>query len=289
LKIGEALKSYRKQKKLTQKEFIRDVLSESYYSKVENNQHRITAEDLFSLLSINNISIQEFSLHLNIGKQSSLKNLQNKMYLMTFNNQRDELDHLVTQALQDPKLTDDEKKLFLILVDVTKQDNIYSDVMLSTENKNFLKEKILTDENWSNNSLTLYANTLHAYDFEDNLTFIQLLLNERTLSQFTEPQSKRSLIFATILLNFVSLCIDQKELALTQKPLQILNAMPKTPEYTFYRLLTVFFQELIQQMTGNQTSSEKIETIIQSFNYIGRTDFAQNLQLVFEEHERSTL
>jgi|GEM_PF-6935585 len=39
MEIGEILKAYRIQKKLTQKEFIQDIVSESYYSKIENSLH----------------------------------------------------------------------------------------------------------------------------------------------------------------------------------------------------------------------------------------------------------
>lgn len=286
MKIGATLKSYRKQKKLTQKEFIQDVISESYYSKVENDQHRITAEDLLQLLTINNISFQEFASQLDICQQpSSFKELKNKLYMMFFDNQLNDLDTLSMQAQQDPKLTPDEKKLFLTLANIVLKNKHHETTSsLSAESKVFLKEKIMADDKWSDNSLAIYANTIHAYDFEENIAFLQLLLKERSLQQFIEPLTKRSLIFATILLNFVSICIDQKALPFTQKPLQILDELPKTPEYTFYRLLTVFFKELIQRMTIPGVSSNKLETIINSFTYIGREDFAQILRQIIKDN-----
>ena len=47
-------------KGLTQKQFADDIVSTSYYSKVEKNEHRITAEDLIALLEHNNISLWSF-------------------------------------------------------------------------------------------------------------------------------------------------------------------------------------------------------------------------------------
>ena len=44
--IGELLKDYRIKQGKTQREFIAGIVSQSYYSKVEKEIHRITADDL---------------------------------------------------------------------------------------------------------------------------------------------------------------------------------------------------------------------------------------------------
>lgn len=58
--IGKLLKQYRIEKGLTQKQFAGNTISTSYYSKVEKNEHRITAEDLILLLRSNGISLWSF-------------------------------------------------------------------------------------------------------------------------------------------------------------------------------------------------------------------------------------
>ena len=51
--IGDLLKEYRLNMGLTLSEMAAGVLSTSYYAKVEKDQHRITATDLFlSLIHI---------------------------------------------------------------------------------------------------------------------------------------------------------------------------------------------------------------------------------------------
>ena len=65
--IGELLKEYRISKGKNQKEFTDKgiIMSQSYYSKVEKNAHRITADGLIELLHYNNIPLWEFFSRLN--------------------------------------------------------------------------------------------------------------------------------------------------------------------------------------------------------------------------------
>lgn len=60
MQIGSLLKEYRLSQGKRQKEFVGEVVSQSYYSKVEKNANRITAEDLIDLLNYNNIPLWEF-------------------------------------------------------------------------------------------------------------------------------------------------------------------------------------------------------------------------------------
>lgn len=48
--IGEALKKERKELELSQTEMAGDVLTKSYYSKIERNQYEIKVIDLIKIL-----------------------------------------------------------------------------------------------------------------------------------------------------------------------------------------------------------------------------------------------
>lgn len=52
--------------RLTQKQFSDGIVSVSYYSKVEKNEHRITAEDLITILEHNNIPLWSFFKELSL-------------------------------------------------------------------------------------------------------------------------------------------------------------------------------------------------------------------------------
>ena len=68
--IGQILKKERKIRGLTQEEFVKEIISESYYSKVERGLNEISAKDLFAILDHNNISEEEFISKLHDSKDS---------------------------------------------------------------------------------------------------------------------------------------------------------------------------------------------------------------------------
>ena len=63
--IGELLKDCRIQQRKTQKQWVNDVVSPSFYAKVEKNLSSISADNLIELLNVNKISLTDFFGKLN--------------------------------------------------------------------------------------------------------------------------------------------------------------------------------------------------------------------------------
>lgn len=63
--IEELLKDYRISQRKTKKQWAKDIISPSFYAKVEKNLNRISAEDLIDLLHSNQISLIDFFGKLN--------------------------------------------------------------------------------------------------------------------------------------------------------------------------------------------------------------------------------
>ena len=72
-KMGEILKKIRIEKKLTQSEFAHNVISESFYSKVERGKNELNAVDLLNLLQVNNINKEDFFAQLNSKSNNDLQ------------------------------------------------------------------------------------------------------------------------------------------------------------------------------------------------------------------------
>jgi Rgg/GadR/MutR family transcriptional activator len=278
MEIGSLLREYRLQKELTQKEFIKNCISESYYSKVENNLHRICAEDLFILLENNSISIAEFVNKLDISDQKSpLTLLEGQMYQIFYDNKIAELIQLEHVARDHQGLSDSEKKIFITLLEVLKAISDHSDRGISEADRKFLYSRILSDSDWSTRSLMLFANTLHIFDFEDTVFLVQSLIRKRMDYSFMKTGNENPFLLTTILLNFISICIKKNELVLTRKPFQLLNKLPKTPDFTFFRLMSKYYQIVIECINEHRTFDPNITHIIQSFHLIGREPFGEAL------------
>lgn len=78
--VGELLKEYRVKQNKNQKEFSAGIVSQSYYSKVEKNIHRITADDLLLLLTHNAISVKTFFEKLEIDPHQEQVNKVNAIF-----------------------------------------------------------------------------------------------------------------------------------------------------------------------------------------------------------------
>lgn len=66
MKIGEALKLERKQLNLSQSKMAGNILTKSFYSKVERDICSIRANDLLQILSLHNIDYSSFLKRLKI-------------------------------------------------------------------------------------------------------------------------------------------------------------------------------------------------------------------------------
>ena len=79
-RIGKALKKIRTIKGLTQFQFAHNVVSESFYSKVERGKNEITASDLLRLLKVNHISRADFLAEVDSREDNDLQEDLKKRY-----------------------------------------------------------------------------------------------------------------------------------------------------------------------------------------------------------------
>ena len=114
--IGQLLKQYRIESLKTQKEWAGDTISTSYYSKVEKDQHRITAEDLIALLRANNIKLWEFFSKL--SQEDKVKYDENRdigeaINEAFYHNDKDQLKD-IKNVIANSEIADKEDQLLFI-------------------------------------------------------------------------------------------------------------------------------------------------------------------------------
>ena len=73
--IGEALKKERKDLGLTQTEMAGNILTKSYYSKVERGQLEIKAIDLIEILRLHDIDVSRFFSQIGTNQKINDKNI----------------------------------------------------------------------------------------------------------------------------------------------------------------------------------------------------------------------
>ena len=141
--IGQLLKQYRIESLKTQKEWAGDTISTSYYSKVEKDQHRITAEDLIALLRANNIKLWEFFGKL--SQEDKVKYDENRdigeaINEAFYHNDKDQLKD-IKNVIANSEIADKEDQLLFInaIIALVGNHNVEN---LDEKDQIELKEKI---------------------------------------------------------------------------------------------------------------------------------------------------
>ena len=89
--IGELLKENRKKLNLTQKEMAVTLLSTSFYTRVEQDNTRISAIDLLKILKVHHINISDFidQLTIKLNNQTDEDEIIDTLFIAFFNNDID--------------------------------------------------------------------------------------------------------------------------------------------------------------------------------------------------------
>ncbi|MFD1286784.1 helix-turn-helix domain-containing protein [Lactobacillus melliventris] len=273
--IGELLKDYRISQKKTQKQWAKDVISPSFYAKVEKNLSRISAEDLIELLHSNQIPVIDFFSKLNqkdksINQQElEINRLINEAY---YQNSKKELQQ-IRDVVAEGELPNKNDELLLIdaYIAVISKDL----TMLDKEVIDRMKEKVFNISNFDEDGLIMYCNFMSFYDLNSNL-----LLSKRIIKQLVGSSSVRiqEKILA-IIINMLIFCIRNKRFEETEVFVNYADQIKTKPEVFFYKLLIPAFYNIVKyQNNHDKKYLDETEIIIKSIKLAGMPDYGKELE-----------
>lgn len=177
--IGDLLREYRVNQNKKQKEFAGEILSPSYYSKVEKGKHKITAEDLISLLIYNQISIKQFfgRLDENYEENQLLEEKLNSLLAQAyFQNDKAKVE-VIRQEINESCLSNAAKNdlllyadIFLALINNSLQDN--------KKLQDKVREKLFSMDEFDEAKIMLYGNSMRFYSPSDNKIISECLIRK---------------------------------------------------------------------------------------------------------------
>ncbi|MBS4455789.1 Rgg family transcriptional regulator [Tuanshanicoccus lijuaniae] len=266
MEIGKVLESYRRSMGLTQKEMAANILTTSYYSKVERGNHRITAVDLFDILELHGIKVSYFYEKYRESGGISEFDRQQREILQAYNAlDIDALNRLKNQV-PTLQLTNEEQQILNILTTVLLAVLNNEVGSLAEQDKMKIQNKIFDIENWNEFKLSLFANVMAIYSVEANHTMISNIMME----DLETMEDEKQVIILTILINFILMCIYRNEFHLAHYYIKKIKAVTTDPQTNvFHKLVCEFcwnylnFQEKKEPIFyGN------MQTIIKSFELI---------------------
>lgn len=282
--IGELLKEKRLLAGKTQKEWATNIISPSYYAKVEKNQHRIAAEDLLGLLKQNDISTTDFFKEL-VNNQDELKAKINSLTQISidavYHSDLSKLNEVI-QTIEKMDLSNKRKqelilvhKGFIETVKSDLSDNYQPDQKIIQQ----LKDKIFSIPNFNMFKLELYTNFMQFYDYETNIMITNQLIHK--IKQFNSD--KELLAITGILFNLISQLIEEHHYQEALPFVAANDQLPILPDLYLPKTGIALLKYLINyHFYKKQTDLDKAEMIVKTYQITGLEDFSQGAQKLID-------
>lgn len=273
--IGELLKEFRLNKEKTQREWIGDIVSPSFYSKVEKNIHRISAEDLVAILHVNKVPLIDFFSKLNKRDQAryqqglKIGQLINEAY---YQNSKSDLQQ-IRKIVANSDLPDKDDNLLFIDAYIAMLGNDFES--LDKDMINRMKEKVFSISNFDGDSLSMYCNFMAFYDLDSNL-----IISKKVIEQFIDSNEIRiQRIVLSIIDNMLTICIQDKRYDETSFFLEVAKQVKIKPEIFFYKAVIVAFDNLIKyHYEHDQKCFANVKAIIKTVKLAGMKSYGKDLE-----------
>lgn len=279
--IGELLKEERMEKGLTQKQFADGIVSTSYYSKVEKNEHRITAEDLIAVLEHNNIPLwsffKELSLKGNFQHEYKI-NLEAEVMDAYYHSDSKRLEEII-QDLNNSNEPD--KKDDLLIVEGWLESLKEDDEEPNIEVREALKDRVFNIPNLNKEKLTLFCNFMDFYDLDSNIAIAKNAINKFIGSNETEIQE----VLLAMIANLLCLSIKENNYSYVDYLVTTSEKLPLKPQFFLYKDMIYFYKHLSSYHFNHKNEDlDNCHIIITNVKLVGMKEYGTELEQFLNKH-----
>lgn len=279
--IGELLKEERMEKGLTQKQFADGIVSTSYYSKVEKDEHRITAEDLIAVLEHNNIPLwsffKELSLKGNFQHEYKI-NLEAEVMDAYYHSDSKRLEKII-QDLNNSNEPD--KKDDLLIVEGWLESLKEDDEEPNIEVREALKDRVFNIPNLNKEKLTLFCNFMDFYDLDSNIAIAKNAINKFIGSNETEIQE----VLLAMIANLLCLSIKENNYSYVDYLVTTSEKLPLKPQFFLYKDMIYFYKHLSSYHFNHKNEDlDNCHIIIANVKLVGMNEYGTELEKFLNKH-----
>ena len=279
--IGELLKEERMEKGLTQKQFADGIVSTSYYSKVEKDEHRITAEDLIAVLEHNNIPLwsffKELSLKGNFQHEYKI-NLEAEVMDAYYHSDSKRLEEII-QDLNNSNEPD--KKDDLLIVEGWLESLKEDDEEPNIEVREALKDRVFNIPNLNKEKLTLFCNFMDFYYLDSNIAIAKNAINKFIGSNETEIQE----VLLAMIANLLCLSIKENNYSYVDYLVTTSEKLPLKPQFFLYKDMIYFYKHLSSYHFNHKNEDlDNCHIIIANVKLVGMNEYGTELEKFLNKH-----
>ena len=265
-RIGSKLKKLRHDLGLTQKEMAADVISVSFYSKVERGFHDIGAEELIQILEKHGVSFQEFFSETENGNSNDNKiNYLRNQLVKAANEDNDvEIVNITDQLMQIEPQTSLTESLILQAKVISNTHNDDSLKKLTRAEKKEIKQ-ILFQKDIDDNGylrIVLLSNIMELYTIDEATFLVKSII--RRYQNVSNIEKKVLVALSVLVINYIDLCIQDNKNSLCIEPLNFLKQLPNTIELAFTKMLGKYYEDVIND---NQEEANQIKKVLINSGY----------------------
>ncbi|MBI0111050.1 hypothetical protein [Lactobacillus sp. W8093] len=258
-----------------------DVISPSFYSKVEKDLTRISAADLIELLRQNHVEIAAFFKQLDYQAESE-DNLKKKINAqMTDAYYNFDIKRLkeIKQAIAGSGLASKNELMLsvnsiLAIIDGNKEK-------LSAAEIQQLKNKFFNEENFDWKTIKIFLNCMVFYDFASDM-----IITNKIFQQFKDSDNDDiQFIVLGILINMISMCLEKNKYKEAKRLVEKSHEIHTRPLTCFSKMTLLFLENMINyHFDPQQIYLDNSARQIEEFSLIGMTEFSKQLQKIVQEN-----
>lgn len=249
MKIGKALKQERLKLNLSQSQMAGNILTKSFYSKVERNVCSIRVNDLLKILDLHNINYSAFfkKVKLENSDKNELSeaeciNLLHSAYYKNDYSKILKLEGLLAQKGTD-KLNLNSINAQIIIIKAAISNTLNK---ISESEKEYVKRTIFETNNWTENSLRLFAISMFIFDTDDINAILKMILNNiQDINSIPENEQK---IVSAILINYLSYALKHPKLIINEnvhRSINRLNSLTAEPKNCFAKIMVAYYRSVL--------------------------------------------
>ena len=279
--IGNLLRQYRQEAGKTQRAWIGDIISPSFYSKIEKNTTRISAQDLIEILRYNHIDLDSFFSKLDYRSKSEdelKKNVISKSIDAYYEFDIDQLSAIKNAIAKSAVHNKEDLILKLNILIYTANS---SPEKLSLSEKQQLKAKFYNEDNLDQESLKNFCNYMYFFDFTSNLT-----ITKKFLKKFGRSNDEKiQFLVLGILINMIGISIKHQSYKNARQLIKISKKIPTKPSTCFSKMVLFLLENLINyHYEPLQVYLDNCKMQVKQLSLIGMKKFSQQCQKLIDEN-----
>ncbi len=238
MQIGKELKKLRLELGLSQTEMVGDILTKSYYSKIERGLHEINAKDLIEILERNRVNISDFfqSIESKGKSKKYLEQLRNAYY-----------EQSLSKIVEIRKICAEDYQYRNVYAHAILLEKFFKKKKLSYKEETLIKKLILNIDEWGEDNLRLFAMAISLFDESEIEYELNMIL--RKYKEIDKASRKIQEILGGIMVNYLNIMFlkHDRNFEMISKLRNFLYKLPVEPRTIFFKVMADYYGYLFNE------------------------------------------